>query len=212
MAKNITIKLSTVFDTNGLKSGIVSFGELKKVADNLQGSLSATTSAWAKTSAAFYSTMMTIEKLNNVVQSMASAYSNAELNATRLEVIMRQRMKSTDAEIASIKKLTSAQADLGIISAGVQRAGAQQLATFLYQKSSLEVLIPAMNNLVAQQRGFNAEAGDAVTVANLMGKAMMGQTTALRRVGITFTEAQEAAIKNGNEQERAAMWRYPMAA
>ena len=30
-------------------------------------------------------------------------------------------------------------------------------------------------------------------------------TSALRRVGITFTEAQEAAIKNGNEQERAAM-------
>ena len=136
---------------------------------------------------------------------MASAYSNAELNATRLEVIMRQRMKSTDAEISSIKKLTSAQAELGIISAGVQRAGAQQLATFLYQKSSLEVLIPAMNNLVAQQRGFNAEAGDAVNVANLMGKAMMGMTSALRRVGITFTEAQEAAIKNGNEQERAAM-------
>lgn len=136
---------------------------------------------------------------------MASAYANAELNATRLEVIMRQRMKSTDEEIASIKRLTSAQADLGIISAGVQRTGAQQLATFLYQKSSLEVLIPAMNNLVAQQRGFSAEAGDAVNVANLMGKAMMGMTSALRRVGITFTEAQEAAIKNGNEQERAAM-------
>ena len=34
---------------------------------------------------------------------------------------------------------------------------------------------------------------------------MMGMTSALRRVGITFTEAQEAAIKNGNEQERAAM-------
>ena len=79
------------------------------------------------------------------------------------------------------------------------------MATFLYQKSSLEVLIPAMNNLVAQQRGFSAEAGDAVNVANLMGKAMMGMTSALRRVGITFTEAQEAAIKNGNEQERAAM-------
>ena len=62
-----------------------------------------------------------------------------------------------------------------------------------------------MNNLVAQQRGFSAEAGDAVNVANLMGKAMMGMTSALRRVGITFTEAQEAAIKNGNEQERAAM-------
>ena len=144
-------------------------------------------------------------RVNDMIQKLAASYANAELNATRLEVIMRQRMKSTDAEISSIKKLTSAQAELGIISAGVQRAGAQQLATFLYQKSSLDVLIPAMNNLLAQQKGYDAAAGDAVTVANLMGKAMMGQTSALRRVGITFNEAQEAAIKNGNEQERAAM-------
>lgn len=205
MAKNITISLSTAFDSSGIKSAIYSMSEMQEVTKNMQKSLEGAQSKWAQTAAAFEATINTITKLNDVVQSMASAYSNAELNATRLEVIMRQRMKSTDAEIASIKKLTSVQAELGIISAGVQRAGAQQLATFLYQKSSLEVLIPAMNNLVAQQRGFNAEAGDAVNVANLMGKAMMGMTSALRRVGITFTQAQEAAIKNGNEQERAAM-------
>lgn len=205
MAKNITISLSTAFDSSGIKSAIYSMSEMQEVTKNMQKSLEGAQSKWAQTAAAFEATINTITKLNDVVQSMASAYSNAELNATRLEVIMRQRMKSTDEEIASIKRLTSAQAELGIISVGVQRAGAQQLATFLYQKSSLEVLIPAMNNLVAQQRGFNAEAGDAVGVANLMGKAMMGQTSALRRVGITFTEAQEAAIKNGNEQERAAM-------
>ena len=205
MAKNITISLSTVFNGSGIKSAIYGMQEMQNVTKNVQQSLEGAKSKWAQTAAAFEATINTITKMNDVVQSMASAYSNAELNATRLEVIMRQRMKSTDEEIASIKRLTSAQADLGIISAGVQRAGAQQLATFLYQKSSLEVLIPAMNNLVAQQRGFSAEAGDAVNVANLMGKAMMGMTSALRRVGITFTEAQEAAIKNGNEQERAAM-------
>lgn len=205
MAKNITISLNTTFNGSGIKSAIYSMGEMQKVTQNVQQSLEGAKSKWAQTAAAFEATINTVNRLNDVVQSMASAYSSAELNATRLEVIMRQRMKSTDAEISSIKKLTSAQAELGIISAGVQRAGAQQLATFLYQKSSLEVLIPAMNNLVAQQRGFNAEAGDAVTVANLMGKAMMGQTSALRRVGITFNEVQEAAIKNGNEQERAAM-------
>ena len=205
MAKNVTINFKTVYDDKGIRSATMSFSDLEKVAKNVQQSLDGAQSKWAQTAAAFESTINTITKLNDVVQSMASAYSNAELNATRLEVIMRQRMKSTDAEISSIKKLTSAQAELGIISAGVQRAGAQQLATFLYQKSSLEVLIPAMNNLVAQQRGFSAEAGDAINVANLMGKAMMGMTSALRRVGITFTEAQEAAIKNGNEQERAAM-------
>ena len=205
MAKNITISLSTVFNGSGIKSAIYGMQEMQNVTKNVQQSLEGAKSKWEQMATTLSASIISIERLNGIIQSMASAYANAELNATRLEVIMRQRMKSTDEEIASIKRLTSAQADLGIISAGVQRAGAQQLATFLYQKSSLEVLIPAMNNLVAQQRGFSAEAGDAVNVANLMGKAMMGMTSALRRVGITFTEAQEAAIKNGNEQERAAM-------
>ena len=202
MAKNITINFKTVYDDKGIKSATMSLSDLEKVAKNVQKSVDA---AGAKMAASWAVMAEGFGRVNDMIQKLAASYANAELNATRLEVIMRQRMKSTDEEIASIKRLTSAQADLGIISAGVQRAGAQQLATFLYQKSSLEVLIPAMNNLVAQQRGFSAEAGDAVNVANLMGKAMMGMTSALRRVGITFTEAQEAAIKNGNEQERAAM-------
>ena len=37
-----------------------------------------------------------------------------------------------------------------------------------------------------------------------MGKAMQGQTSALRRVGITFTEAEEQILKYGSESERAA--------
>ena len=202
MAKNITINFKTVYDDKGIKSATMSLSDLEKVTKSVQKSVDA---AGAKMAASWSVMAEGFGRVNDMILSLAASYANAELNATRLEVIMRQRMKSTDEEIASIKRLTSAQADLGIISAGVQRAGAQQLATFLYQKSSLEVLIPAMNNLVAQQRGFSAEAGDAVNVANLMGKAMMGMTSALRRVGITFTEAQEAAIKNGNEQERAAM-------
>ena len=202
MAKNITINFKTIYDDKGIKSATMSLSDLDKVVKNVQSSVD---KAGANMAASWSVMAEGFGRVNDMIQKLAASYANAELNATRLEVIMRQRMKSTDAEISSIKKLTSAQAELGIISAGVQRAGAQQLATFLYQKSSLDVLIPAMNNLLAQQKGYDAAAGDAVTVANLMGKAMMGQTSALRRVGITFNEAQEAAIKNGNEQERAAM-------
>lgn len=199
--KNITINFKTVYDDKGIKSATMSLSDLEKVAKNVQKSADA---AGAKMAASWSVMAEGFGRVNDMIQSLAASYANAELNATRLEVIMRQRMKSTDAEISSIKKLTSAQADLGIISAGCSVQGAT-VGHVPVSKSSLEVLIPAMNNLVAQQRGFSAEAGDAVNVANLMGKAMMGMTSALRRVGITFTEAQEAAIKNGNEQERAAM-------
>lgn len=135
-------------------------------------------------------------------QDLYNIQSQAE---TRLETVMRQRTGATDEQINSIKELASAQQQLGIIGDEVQLSGAQQLATFINQKDSIETLLPAMNNLLAQQRGINASEGDAVNIGNLMGKVMQGQTAALTRVGVTFTEAQEQVLKYGTEQQRAAM-------
>ncbi len=60
-----------------------------------------------------------------------------------------------------------------------------------------------MNNLLAQQRGLKATSEDAVGVANLMGKALQGNVTALTRVGITLTDHQKQLIKTGDEYTRA---------
>ena len=114
-------------------------------------------------------------------------------------------MSATDKEIKSILKLTSAQQELGVVGDEVQIAGAQQLASFLTQKSSIETLLPAMNNLIAQQSELSSTQGDAVNIGNLIGKVMQGQTAALTRVGITFSKAEEKILKYGNESERAAM-------
>ena len=126
------------------------------------------------------------------------------MNEVKLETVMRNRIKASDDEIDSIKRLTSAQQQLGIIGDEVQLAGAQQLATFATSASTVETLIPAMNNLMAQQNGFNSTESSAVSIANMMGKALQGQTSALTRVGISFTEAQENVLKYGTEAEKAA--------
>ncbi|WP_302421199.1 hypothetical protein, partial [uncultured Megasphaera sp.] len=91
-----------------------------------------------------------------------------------------------------------------VVGGGAQRAGAQQLATFLSSENALKTLIPAMNNLAVQQHGYNTSAESMVGLGNLMGKVMQGQTAALRRVGITFSDAEEQAMKYGTEEERAA--------
>ena len=145
-----------------------------------------------------------VSGLQGVLGSYAEAYSNAAVASKKLEVVMRQRMDATEEDIKSIKAVTTAQKELGIIGGSVQNAGAQQVSTFLTQASSLRTLIPAMNNLLAQQKGVNATQEDAVSIGNLMGKAMQGQTSALRRVGISFTEAEEQILKYGSESERAA--------
>ena len=114
-------------------------------------------------------------------------------------------MAATEEDIKKVNEVIGAQSKLGVIGGTIQKTGAQQIATFLKEKGTLEQLIPAMNDLLAQQKGLNATQEDARSVANLMGKAMTGQTSALRRVGITFSEAQENIMKYGTEQQRAAM-------
>ncbi len=143
--------------------------------------------------------------LRDTMAGLTSTYNAVEQANTQLTTVMRQRMNATDDDIKKVTDLIGAQSKLGVIGGTVQKAGAQQIATFLKEKGTLEQLVPAMNDLLAQHRGLNASQEDARSVANLMGKAMTGQTSALRRVGITFDEAQEKVMKYGTEQQRAAM-------
>lgn len=147
--------------------------------------------------AAFY-------KVGNYIRGSQEAWNIQMQGEVKLATVLRQRVKATDAEIDSIKRLASAQQAIGVIGDEVQLSGAQQLATFISRKDSLDKLIPSMNNLLAQQKGLNATDQDAVNIGNLMGKVMQGQTSALTRVGITFTAAEEKLLKYGNEQQRAA--------
>lgn len=160
---------------------------------------------WAQAAQAVDALQNSIAQLQGVLCDLTQAYQVQLVAETQLDTIMRQRMGSTDAEIQSVKQLCAAQQELGVIGDEVQMSGAQQMATFLKQKQSLEVLIPAMNNLIAQQDGLNATTQDAVSVGNMMGKAMQGQTEVLQRVGITFDETQKQVLQYGNESERAAM-------
>ena len=153
-------------------------------------------------------TMAISTALNGIrqfVEGSAEAWNVQALAEKKLETVMRQRMGATDEAIAHVKELASAQQQLGVIGDEVQLSGAQQMATFLNEQESIDKLVPAMNNLLAQQKGLNATQEDAVGIGNLIGKVMQGQTAALTRVGVTFTAAQEQVLKFGTEQERAAM-------
>lgn len=115
-------------------------------------------------------------KVGNYIRGSQDAWNIEMQSGVKLATIMRQRVKASDAEIESIKRLASAQQAIGIIGDEVQLSGAQQLATFISRKDSLDSLIPAMNNLIAQQKGFKATEQDAVQIGNLMGKVLQGQT------------------------------------
>jgi hypothetical protein len=206
---------STISITFKLDGDSKSFKDLAKDADGLKQVITSTLSEaqqlkgnvinFAALATGIDAAQRSFSQLQSGMKDLADAYAVQEVAETKLATVMQQRMGATDAEIQSIKELASAQQEIGVIGDEVQLSGAQQIATFLNEKASLETLIPAMTNLLAQQKGLNASTGDAVQVGNLMGKAMMGQVDALKRVGISFTEAEANVIKYGTEQERAAM-------
>lgn len=210
MAGNSTISITYKLegDNGGFKKLTVDAEGLRKVLGgtvNQAEKLKTSIINFAALSAGLDSISQSLNTLQAKFKELSDAYAVQETAERKLETVMRQRMGATDAEIDSIKKLASAQQEIGVIGDEVQLSGAQQVATFLKEKASLDVLLPAMNNLLAQQKGLNATTQDAVQVGNLMGKAMQGQTGALTRVGITFTAAQEQVMKFGTESERAAM-------
>lgn len=210
MAGKSTISITFKLDGDGK-----SFKDLAKDAEGLKKVISSTVSEaqqlkgsvinFAALATGLDAAQRSFSQLQAGMKNLADAYAVQEMAETKLATVMSQRMGATDAEIQSIKELASAQQELGVIGDEVQLSGAQQMATFLNEKASIETLLPAMNNLLAQQKGLNATTQDAATVGNLMGKVMQGQVSALTRVGITFDEAEEKVLKYGTEQERAAM-------
>ena len=146
-----------------------------------------------------------VGKIKSAAEEYQAAYQAAIEPEIKLATVMKQRMQATQDEVDSIIEYAGALEKVGVVGADAAAAGAQQLATFLNSSEALKTLIPAMNNLVAQQKGFNATQGDAVSIGNLFGKVMQGQTAALTKVGITFSEAEEQALKLANEEERAAI-------
>ena len=123
----------------------------------------------------------------------------------KLQEIYKSRMGVGKQAVASTLALASAQQKAGVVGDEVQIAAAQQLATYAKYPGTVNTMLPALNDLLVQQKGLNGTQEDATALANLFGKAMMGQTGALKRAGISFTKAQEEVLKYGTEEEKAAM-------
>ena len=139
------------------------------------------------------------------IKDSLAAYEQQETAETKLEEIYKSRMGVSKKAAQATMEVASALQKEGVIGDEVTLSGAQQLATFAKYPGTVDTLLPAMDNLLAQQKGVNATSEDAVNIGNLMGKVMQGQTGALKRVGVSFTDAQEKVLKYGTEEEKAAM-------
>lgn len=141
----------------------------------------------------------------SAAKNAAAAFNEVQENNAALAQVMKNTMGATREQWRSVLDLADAQQRLGVIDAEVTKAGAVELATYLGLSDSLEKLLPVMNDMLAQQYGMSASAENATNIATMLGKVMNGQTGALSRYGYSFTAAQEAILKYGDEAQRAAV-------
>lgn len=123
----------------------------------------------------------------------------------KLAEIYKTRMGADKKAVKSTLELAAAQQKVGVVGDEVALSFAQQMATYSKTPATVNKLIPAFENLLVQQKGLNGTQEDAVGLANMFGKAMMGQAGALKRAGISFTDAQAEVLKYGTEEEKASM-------
>ena len=170
--------------------------------------------------AAFKTAGSKIKSAGRTITTSVSVYGMAGIYAGSKLIEMSEKQAQAEQKLAEIYKtrmgvgkkavkstldLAAAEQKLGVVGDEVQLAGAQQLATYAKTPGTVNAMLPALNNLLVQQKGMNATQEDAVGLANMFGKAMMGQTGALKRAGISFTDAQADVLKYGTEEEKAAM-------
>lgn len=185
--------------------------DLTDKVEGLNASASKTSTLFSRLSSVAFGLNNIFYAVGSVVRSVAGTMSgleqasNAQQEATtKLTQVMRNMMGAADADTKSILDLASAQQALGVIGDEVQLAGAQELSTYLTKTSTLKRLLPVLNDMTAQQYGFNATQEQSVNIATMLGKVMDGQVGALSRYGYKFDEVQEKILKNGTEAERAA--------
>ena len=136
-------------------------------------------------------------------QAVDAALKAGEVTAKFQQVAKNNNW--TDEEQKSLLGLNKTLGQTGVVSAGTLKAAQAQLGTFALTADQVKTLTPALADMIANNKGYNATAQDGVQIANLLGKVMTGSATALSKYGVTMTDAQKKVLQEGSASEKAAM-------
>ena len=136
-------------------------------------------------------------------QSVDAALKAEEVTAKFQQVAKNNNW--ADEEQKSLLGLNKTLGQTGVVSAGALKAAQAQLGTFALTADQVKTLTPALADMIANNKGYNATAQDGVQIANLLGKVMTGNATALSKYGVTMTDAQKKVLQEGSASEKAAM-------
>lgn len=147
----------------------------------------------------------TIKTFINTFKTLSSAYNTQASAETRFTVAATNSANATKEQINNIKDLTAEYQQLGILGDEVQLTGLQELSTYVESTESIKKLLPIMNDMTAQQFGFEATTENAFTIATALGKVLNGNTDTLKRYGYAFNDAEKQILKYGTEEQKVAV-------
>ena len=161
---------------------------------------SVTGSTLGKLAIGYFSITGLVSQYNKAVE--ASNYQ-IEQEAKLYNTLRAQNFR--DDQIKSIIDMTGELQKLGVVGDEVTLAGAQRLATFRMQESSIKKLLPVMQDMLVKEKGLNGTGQDIEGIASIFAKAMNGQTMVLKRNGIVLSEREEQLLKVGTEEQKVAL-------
>ena len=161
---------------------------------------SVTSSTLGQLAIGYFTISGLVGQYNKAVE--ASNYQ-VEQEANLYNTLRAQKFR--DEQIKSIIDLTGSLQSLGVVGDEVTIAGAQQLAVYRLQEDSIKNLLPSMQDLLVKQKNLKGTGEDMQAISKVFGKAMNGETMALKRSGIILSEREEQLLKVGTEEQKVAL-------
>ncbi|SCY93233.1 phage tail tape measure protein [Alkaliphilus peptidifermentans] len=149
--------------------------------------------------------------LNQIKQFMGDSVkaANQQLKSEiRLQSIMENKRGVDKQSIDSLKEYAAQLSNGTTIADDVGITGMAKLAEYVHDPNNVKMMTESMYNLAAATYGANVSQEEIMQTADIMGKAMLGDTQALSAAGINIdalSEAEQRILKTGTEAQRAAM-------
>ena len=116
-----------------------------------------------------------IQKGFSLIKGSIEAANKSMQEHTKLQEVMKAMQGAGKSDVASVENVMSKEASSGVVGAGAQRSGAQQISTYVHQTAAVRKLIPAMNDLAVQMHGTNVSGEDMVNIATCTAGYCCGQ-------------------------------------
>lgn len=139
------------------------------------------------------------------IKQSVDAYKEAQLQVTKMESVLKNTKGINKEQINDLKAYTSVLQAKGVVEDDVLKAGITSAGIFGLQADTIKKLLPGMADLAVKEKGINVTSEDMANYGKLLGKAMSGQTGALKKAGIVLDKHQEQIMKTGTETQKAAL-------